>query len=53
MNFVHEDPNFVNLLGIITENRNISPAVIEKDYWGNTTLEQDCANIRAWIRSLG
>lgn len=38
MSFVHEDPNFVNLLGIVAEDRNIAPALVEKDYWVTHSL---------------
>jgi len=33
MKFVHEDPEFNDLLQIVSEDRKISRGIIEKDYW--------------------
>jgi len=33
MSFVHEDPEFEQLLAIIARKAGISVALIEKDYW--------------------
>ena len=33
MNFVHEDPEFEDLLRIVSEKRKFSRGIIEKDYW--------------------
>lgn len=33
MTFIHKDPDFHNLLGIVAEATGISRALIEKDYW--------------------
>ena len=38
MSFVHEDPEFEQLLGIVARGAGISEALIEKDYWVTHTL---------------
>jgi hypothetical protein len=38
MSFVHEDPEFEQLLGIVARDAGISEALIEKDYWVTHTL---------------
>lgn len=38
MIFVHEDPEFGNLLQIVSEDRKISRGIIEKDYWVTHSL---------------
>jgi len=38
MSFVHDDPQFEQLLGIVARETGISEALIEKDYWVTHTL---------------
>ena len=38
MSFVHEDPQFEQLLGIVARETGIAEALIEKDYWVTHTL---------------
>lgn len=38
MNFVHEDPEFAQLVQIVARARRITAALIEKDYWVTHTL---------------
>ncbi|SEK99341.1 Predicted nucleotidyltransferase component of viral defense system [Stigmatella aurantiaca] len=38
MNFIHDDPEFDDLLRIVAGNRNLSLALVEKDYWVTHTL---------------
>lgn len=38
MNFVHEDPEFDDLLQIVSEERKFSRGLVEKDYWVTHTL---------------
>ncbi len=38
MSFVHEDPQFEQLLAIVARDRGIAEALIEKDYWVTHTL---------------
>lgn len=38
MTFVHEDPHFEQLLGIVGRETGIAEALIEKDYWVTHTL---------------
>jgi Nucleotidyl transferase AbiEii toxin, Type IV TA system len=38
MSFVHEDPEFTQLLAIVSRETGISEALIEKDYWVTHTL---------------
>ncbi len=38
MNFVHEDPEFDELLQIVSEERKFSRGLVEKDYWVTHTL---------------
>ncbi len=38
MSFVHEDPHFEHLLGIVARETGIAEALIEKDYWVTHTL---------------
>lgn len=38
MNYVHDDPDFARLLGIVARDTGISEALIEKDYWVTHTL---------------
>ncbi len=38
MSFVHEDPHFEQLLGIVARETGIAEALIEKDYWVTHTL---------------
>lgn len=33
MTFIHEDPDFNDLLGIVAERRGLPVALVEKDYW--------------------
>ena len=38
MSFVHDDPEFDDLLRIVAGERRIAPGLIEKDYWVTHTL---------------
>lgn len=38
MKFVHEDPDFPQLISIVARETKIAPALIEKDYWVTHTL---------------
>lgn len=38
MSFVHEDPDFRELLGIVARDTGIAAALVEKDYWVTHTL---------------
>ena len=38
MNFVHEDPEFQQLVGIVARDKGTAAALIEKDYWVTHTL---------------
>lgn len=38
MSFVHEDPDFQQLVGIVARDTGIAAALIEKDYWVTHTL---------------
>lgn len=38
MSFVHEDPEFQQLIGIVARDMGIAAALIEKDYWVTHTL---------------
>jgi hypothetical protein len=38
MSFVHEDPEFQQLIGIVARDTGIAAALIEKDYWVTHTL---------------
>ena len=38
MSFVHEDPHFEQLLGIVARETGIAEPLIEKDYWVTHTL---------------
>jgi hypothetical protein len=38
MNFVHEDPEFDDLLRIVAANRRLTRGLVEKDYWVTHTL---------------
>ncbi|NOY91778.1 MAG: nucleotidyl transferase AbiEii/AbiGii toxin family protein [Deltaproteobacteria bacterium] len=38
MNFIHEDSEFQQLLGIVARETRIAAALIEKDYWVTHTL---------------
>lgn len=38
MSFVHEDPEFGDLVRIVAEDRGITPGLVEKDYWVTHTL---------------
>ena len=38
MSFVHEDPDFQQLVGIVARDKGIDAALIEKDYWVTHTL---------------
>lgn len=31
--FIHEDPDFLNLIGIVAGKRGLALAIVEKDYW--------------------
>jgi hypothetical protein len=31
--FIHNDPEFKELLAIVSEKERIEPALVEKDYW--------------------
>jgi len=33
VSFVHDDPEFPRLLGLVSEDAGIAPALVEKDYW--------------------
>lgn len=33
MSFIHDDRDFRQLLNLVTEERRIAPALVEKDYW--------------------
>ena len=34
MKFVHEDPEFSDLLQIVSRDRRLAVSLVEKDYWG-------------------
>lgn len=38
MSFVHDDPDFPDLLRIVAERRGLGVALVEKDYWVTHTL---------------
>ena len=38
MSFVHDDPDFPELLRIVAERRGLGVALVEKDYWVTHTL---------------
>ncbi len=38
MNFVHDDPEFRDLVRIVAQDRGIAPGLVEKDYWVTHTL---------------
>ncbi len=38
MSFIHEDPDFQQLIGIVARDAGIAAALIEKDYWVAHTL---------------
>lgn len=38
MNFVHDDPEFRDLVQIVARDRGIAPGLVEKDYWVTHTL---------------
>lgn len=38
MNFVHQDPEFEDLLRIVASDRGLTAALVEKDYWVTHTL---------------
>ena len=38
MNFIHEDPEFDDLLRIVADQRRLAVSLIEKDYWVTHTL---------------
>ena len=41
MAFIHDDPEFDDLLRIVAERRGLSIGVVEKDYWVTHTLVGD------------
>ena len=38
MSFVHDDPEFGDLLRIVAGERRIAPGLVEKEYWVTHTL---------------
>lgn len=36
--FVHDDPEFATLVNLVGRERQIAPALVEKDYWVTHTL---------------
>ncbi|MEO6096472.1 MAG: nucleotidyl transferase AbiEii/AbiGii toxin family protein [Fibrobacteria bacterium] len=51
MNFVHEDPEFSDLLQIVSEERKFSRGVIEKDYWVTHSLwSLNEAGFEVWFK---
>ena len=38
MNFIHDDPDFDDLVRIVASKRSLSPGLVEKDYWVTHTL---------------
>ncbi|AKF84526.1 hypothetical protein MFUL124B02_00425 [Myxococcus fulvus 124B02] len=51
MNFIHDDPEFDDLLGIVAHNRNLSLALVEKDYWVTHTLwALHAAGFQVWFK---
>jgi hypothetical protein len=38
VSFVHDDPEFGDLLRIVAGERRIAPGLVEKDYWVTHTL---------------
>ena len=51
MNFVHEDPEFDDLLQIVSEKRKFSRGIIEKDYWVTHALwSLHMAGFEVWFK---
>lgn len=51
MNFIHEDPEFDDLLQIVAEARKLSKGLIEKDYWVTHTLwALHAAGFEVWFK---
>lgn len=51
MKFVHDDPDFNELLRIVAGERKLNPALVEKDYWVTHTLWALCdAGLEVWFK---
>lgn len=51
MSFVHEDPEFGDLVQVVAAARGIAPSLVEKDYWVTHTLwALEHAGLEVWFK---
>ena len=54
MSFIHEDPEFRELVAIVADEAGIAPALIEKDYWVTHVLwALHKTGLEVWFKERG